>query len=102
MEKVEGTRRVNACIERLFGYKARGNRTFLNISRFLEITKRERNELLLSMKNLQELGSNPFPYIAPRPLPREAVKGEHFVLVDLLKLIPGSSSQAGSAREPQA
>ena len=66
MEKVEGTRRVNSCIERVFGYKGRGNHTFLNISRLFEITKRERNELLLlSVKNLQELGSSPFPYIAP-------------------------------------
>ena len=100
VEKVEGIVRVNACIE----YKARGNRTFLNISQLLDITKRERNELLLSVKNLQELGSSPFPYLAPvipRPLPGEAFRGEHFVLVNLLKLIFGSSSQAGSAREPQ-
>ena len=57
------------------------------------------------MKNSQELGFNPFLYIAPvipRPLPREVVGGEHFVLTDLLKSILGSSSQAGSAREPQA
>ena len=52
MEKVEGAGRVNTCIERVFGYKARGNHTFLNISRLLEITKMERNELLLSVKNL--------------------------------------------------
>ena len=73
---------------------------FLNINRLLEITKRERNELLLSMKNLQELDSIPFPYITPvipRLLPREVVKSEHFVLDDLLKSIPGSYSQAGSA-----
>ena len=92
------------CIEHLFGYKARGNRTFLSINRLFEITKRGRNELLLSMKNLKELGSSPFPYIAPvipHPLPREVVKGEHFVLADLLKSIPCSSSQVGSAREPQ-
>ena len=93
------------CIERVFGYKARVNHMFLNISRWLEITERERNELLLSMKNSQELGSSPFPYIAPvipRPLPGEVVGGEHFVLTDLLKSILGSSSQAGSAREAQA
>ena len=104
MEKVEGTRRIIACIEHLFGYKARGNRTFLSISRLLEITKRERNELLLSMKNFKELGSSPFPYIAPvipHPLPGEVIRGEHFVLADLLKSIPGSSSQVRSAREPQ-
>ena len=57
------------------------------------------------VKNSQELGSSPFPYIAPvipRMLPREVVGGEHFVLADLLKSISGSSSQEGSAREPQA
>ena len=105
MEKVEGTGRINACIEHVFGYKARVNRMFLNISRLFEINERECNELLLSVKNSQELGSNPFPYIAPiipRPLPREVVRGEHFVIADLLKLISSISSQAGSAREPQA
>ena len=92
------------CIERAFGYKALVNRMYLNISRLLEITERERNELLLSVKNSQKLGSNHFPYIAPvipRPFPGEVVRGEHFVLYDLLKSISGSSSQAGSAREPQ-
>ena len=88
------------CIERVFGYKARVNHMFLNISRWLEITKRERNELLWSVKNSQELGSSPFPYIAlviPRPLLGEVVGGEHFVLSNLLTSIFGSSSQAGSA-----
>ena len=105
MEKVEGTRRINACIERVFGYKARVNHMFLNISRWLEIIERECNELLLSVKNSQELDSRPFPYIAPvipRSLPGEVVGGEHFVLADLLKSISSSSSQVGSAREPQA
>ena len=103
MEKVEGTGRINACIERVFGYKAYVNRMFLNISRWLQITERERSELLLSVKNSQELGSNPFPYIAPvipRLFPGEVVGGEHFVLANLLKSISGISSQAGSAREP--
>ena len=50
-EKVEGTGRINACIERVFGYKARVNHMFLNISLWLEITERERNELLMSVKN---------------------------------------------------
>ena len=83
MEKVEGTRKINVCIERVFGYKARVNRMFLNISQLLEITERECSELLLSMKNSQELGSSPFPHIAPvipRPLPGEVFGGEHFVL----------------------
>ena len=62
-------------------------------------------KFLLSVKNSEELGSSPFPYIAPvipRPLPGEVVGGEHFVLVDLLKSISGRPSQEGSAREPQA
>ena len=104
MEKVEGTWRINACIERVFEYKACVNRMFLNISRLLKITERERRELLLSVKNSRELGSSPFPYIAPvipRLLPGEVVRGEHFVLADLLKSISGSSSQAGLARDPQ-
>ena len=100
MEKVEGTGRINACIERVFGYKARVNHMFLNISRLLEITERERSELLLSVKNSHKLGSSPFPYIAPvipRPLPGEVVRVEHFVLANLLKSISGRPSQAGSA-----
>ena len=59
----------------------------------------------LVCKNLQELGVSPFHYIVlvlSRLLPEELVKGEHFVLADLLKLILDSSSQAGSAQEPQA
>ena len=43
------------------------------IRRLLKITERVHNhELLLSMKNLQELGASPFPYIVlviPCPLP---------------------------------
>ena len=57
------------------------------------------------MKNLQKLGASPFPYIVsiiPRPLPTELIKGEHFVLADLLKSIPSSSSQAGVIQELQA
>ena len=69
----------------------------------LKITERESNhELLLSVRNLQELGANPFPYVVPilsRPLPDELVKGEHFVLSDLLKLISRGSSQDDSALE---
>ena len=54
------------------------------IRRLLEITEAERNhELLLSVKNLRELGANPFSYIVPVipcPLPTELVKREHFYL----------------------
>ena len=105
MEKAEGIERINGSIERVFGYKAHVNRTFPNTSRLLEVTEREHNEPLLLVKNSQELGSNPFPYIAhviPRLLLGEVVGGEYFVFADLLKSISCSSSQAGSAREPQA
>ena len=72
------------------------------IRRLLEITKGERNhKILLSMKNLRELGASPFPYIVPvipRQPPTELVKGEHFTLVDLLKSVPGSSTEAGSLK----
>ena len=74
------------------------------ISRLLEITERERkHELLLFVKNLQELGASPFPYIVhvlPCPLPIELVEGGHFILVDFLKLISESSSQVESAPKP--
>ena len=88
MEKAKGTRRINAFIERVFGYKARVNPTFPNIIRLLEVTEREHNEPLLSVKNSQELGSSPFPYIAPvipRLLLGEVVGGEYFVFADILK-----------------
>ena len=67
------------------------------IHRLLEITEREHyHELLLSIKNLQDWGASPFPYIVhvlPRPLPNEVIKGEHFVLTNLLKSLPGGSTQ---------
>ena len=88
MEKAEGIGRINASIERVFGYKARVKNTFPNTSRLLEVTEKEHNEPLLSMKNSQELGSSPFPYIAPvipRLLPGEVVGGEYFVFADILK-----------------
>ena len=59
----------------------------------------------MSAKNLQELGASPFPYIVPvlpLPLLEELVKGEHFVLTNLLKSILVSSSQVGFTQEPQA
>ena len=67
-----------------------------NIRRLLEVTKAERShELLFMAKNLCDFGGSPFPYIfpiVPRSLPAEVIKGEHFVLADLFKLVPGSSS----------
>ena len=74
------------------------------ISRLLKITERECNhKLVLYVKNLHELGASSFPYIVhvlPCPLLAEFVKGKHFVLTDLLKLISRISSQANSSPEP--
>ena len=39
-------------------------------------------------------------HVLPYPLPNEVVKGEHFVLADLLKLLQGGSSQAEAAPGP--
>ena len=88
MEKAEGTVRINASIERVFGYKACVNHTFPNTSQLLEVTEREHNEPLLSVKNSQELSSSPLPYIAPvipRLLLGEVVEGEYFIFADILK-----------------
>ena len=72
--------------------KARLDRIWL-----LEIIERERHyEVLLSVKNLQELGAGHFPYILfilPCPLPNKVVEGEHFVLANFLKSLPGGSSK---------
>ena len=76
------------------------------IKRLLKITEGKSNhELLLYVKNLQELGVNPFPYIVlviPCPLPEDLVNGKNFFLADLLKSVLSSSSQVGAAQEPQA
>ena len=76
-----------------------------NIRWLLEITEAElNNEILLTVNNLRELGGNPFPYIiliVPHLLPTEVIEGEHFVFADLLKLVPGSSSQLIPAQEDQ-
>ena len=76
-----------------------------NIRRLLEITEVERNhELLLTARNLRELAACAFAYIIPViPLSflAELIKGEHFVLVDLCKSSPGSSSQVVAAQEDQ-
>ena len=39
-------------------------------------------------------------HVLPRPLPNEVVKGKHFVLTDLLKSLPGGSTQAKVVLEP--
>ena len=68
--------------------------SFKKIQKLLEISERERHhEILLTARNLRELSRSPSSYIIPiipRPLPTEAVEGEHYVIADLLNLTPGS------------
>ena len=77
-----------------------------NIRRLLEITELEHNhELLLTVRNLRELAACAFPYIIPvvsSSLPIELIEGEHFVLPNLCKSSPGSSSRVVAAQEDQA
>ena len=77
---------------------------FKNIQKLLEISERERHhKILLTVKNLRELSRNPSPYILPvihLLLPTEIVEGEHYVIVDLLTLVPSSSFPAQTSHAP--
>ena len=68
----------------------------------MEISELERHhEVLLTLQNLNDLSRNPAPYSIPvisRPLPTKIVEGEHYVTIDLLNLLPSSSSPS---REPK-
>ena len=72
--------------------------SFAKIRRLLEIFEHKRHhEVLLIVKNLHDLSRYSSPYsvpIIPRPLPSKVVEGEHFMVADLLSLIPGGSSPA--------
>ena len=76
--------------------------SFEKIRKLLEIFEQERHhEVLLTLKNLDDLSHNPAPYsvpIIPGPLPIEIVEGEHYVTTDLLNLLLSSSSLG---REPE-
>ena len=69
---------------------------FEKIRRLLEISEREQyHKVLLTLQNLNDLSRNPAPYsvpVIPRPLPTEIMEMEHYVTVDLLNLLPDSSS----------
>ena len=75
---------------------------FGKIQKLLEISERERHhKILLTVKNLRELSHNPSPYtlpVIPRFLPIEVVEGEHYVITDLLTLIPSSSSTTQASK----
>ena len=68
------------------------------IRRLLEISEREHHcQVLITSENISVVRRNPAPYtlpVIPRPLPSDVVKGEHFVIVDLRRLVSGSASSS--------
>ena len=75
--------------------------SFEKILQLLEVSEQERHyKVLLTSKNLTDVRSNPTCYnrfVIPRPPPLKVVDGEHFVNVDLLRLISGGASTSGGA-----
>ena len=75
--------------------------SFERIHGLLEVSELERHyKVFLTLKNLADARHNPACYnlpVIPRPLPSEVVDGEHFVNVDLLRLISGGASTFGGA-----
>ena len=75
--------------------------SFKKIRRLLEVSERERHyKVLLTLKNLVDIRRNPTCYnlpVIPRLLPSEVVVKEHFVNVDLLRLISSGASTSGGA-----
>ena len=80
--------------------------SFAKIRKLLKISEQKwYHEVLLIVKNLHDLSLHPSLYNVPiisRPLPLEIVVGEHFVVADLLSLIPDGSSQAREAKSEVA
>ena len=77
---------------------------FEKIRRLLEVSERGRHcKVLLTPGNISTMRHNPAPYnlpVIPRPLPRDIVEGEHFVVADLWCLVSrGASSSRGLAVE---
>ena len=70
--------------------------SFEKIRRLLEVSKRERHcKVLLTPENISAVRHNPAPYnlmVIPRPLPLDVVKGEHFVVADLRRLVSRGAS----------
>ena len=78
--------------------------SFEKIRRLLEVFERERHcKILLTPENIYVVRHNPTPYnllVIPRPLPRDVVEGEHFVVADLRRLVSrGASSFRDSVVE---
>ena len=68
------------------------------IRRLLEIFERERHyQVLLTRENIAVVRRNPDPYtlpVIPRSLTSNVVEGEHFVIVDVRRLVFGSASSS--------
>ena len=69
--------------------------SFEKFRRLSEIFEQERYyKVLPTPDNISALRRNPTPYtlpVIPRPLPSDIVEGEHFVIVDLRRLISSSA-----------
>ena len=69
--------------------------SFEKIHRLSEIFEQEHHyKVLLTPNNISTVRHNPAPYtllVIPRPLPSDIVEGEHFVIVDLRRLISSSA-----------
>ena len=65
----------------------------------LEIFEQERHyKVLLTPDNISAMRRNPAPYtlpVIPRLLPSNIVEGEHFVIVDLRRMISSSAHPSG-------
>ena len=74
--------------------------SFEKICRLSEISEQERHyKVLLTPDNISTVRRNPAPYtlpIIPRQLPSDIVEGEHFVIVDLRRLISSSACSSNS------
>ena len=78
--------------------------SFEKICRLLEVYEREHHcKILLTPENISVVRHNPAPYnlpVIPRPLPRDVVEREHFVVADLRRLVSrGVSSSRDSVVE---
>ena len=70
--------------------------SFEKIRRLLEVSERERHcKVLLTPENISVVRHNLDPYnflVIPRPLSSDVVEGEHFVVVDLRRLVSRGAS----------
>ena len=72
--------------------------SFEKIRRLLEVSEREPHcKVLLIPENISAVRHNPAPYnlpAIPRPLLLDVVEGEHFVIVDLRRLVSRGASSS--------